>query len=126
VYVYYRIKNVIDARTKDFMDVDVKQYKKELKRSPVNLDALGSIDPSKSACLKRFEPAKRGSNCLFAKQSKLWGSLPWDSSMSIEENVKNNMVTLEVFTEAGRGLHLDGFLFEVRFFTLCERKWNIS
>jgi hypothetical protein len=117
VYVIYlRFKVALDARSKkSFSEPDIQAFRRSLHHSPVDISALRGCDPSRMPCLTRFDVVKRSSNCLFAKQSKLWASTDWNYEKTIEENVEENMVALQVFTEAGKGLHLDGFLFEARF-----------
>jgi len=61
-------------------------------------------NPTNAECLKRFYVIKKNSNCLFARNAKLWGSEDWDYGLTLEENI----------LKAGKSMHLDGFLFEVR------------
>jgi len=52
--------------------------------------------------------------CTFAKKAKIWGSKDWDPLLSLEANVEQNITSLTLFLELGKGLHLEGFVFEVR------------
>lgn len=80
-------------------------YDNELDYDPVN----------DNRTLELFSPIKRGTECPFAKGSKLWGakeviSLHVDPKTSIEEQGKDIAVALEEFTRQSKnGKSLDGF-----------------
>jgi len=44
----------------------------------------------------------------------VWGSYPWDSSISLEENISRTIPALAKFYECGREQKLDGFVIEVQ------------
>lgn len=72
-----------------------------------------SYDPENSATLEHFDVIKRASQCIFAKQSVLWGAADYDPSLSLEENVLKCVPQLIRFLVVGAILHLDGFVFKL-------------
>jgi len=71
-------------------------------------------DPTNCDALKRFEHNLKNSDCLFARSSLVWGCYPWDSSLSLEDNIAKSMPALARFYEYGREIKLDGFVFEIQ------------
>jgi len=69
--------------------------------------------------VKGFEPILRGTQCLFARAARLWGSTDWDQVRTLEQNVADSLPSLELFIEAYQSMHLDGFVFEMRGRELC-------
>jgi hypothetical protein len=67
---------------------------------------------SSAESLKRFLPISENTSCIFAKKSKLWG-YDWSPNRTLEENARDAAKLLEKFLDFGKGLHLDGFLFEI-------------
>lgn len=55
----------------------------------------------------------QGTDCLFARAAKVWGSV-WFADKTLEENAKANLEQFSHFLVLAKALHLDGFLFEVR------------
>lgn len=75
---------------------------------------LSSLAPvTREDCLKRFEPVLQGTDCLFARTAKIWGS-HWTDGKSLEENVIDNLPQFQDFLILAKALHIDGFVFEVR------------
>jgi len=71
-------------------------------------------DPTNCGALDRFGINLKNSDCLFAKKAIVWGSYPWDSNLSLEENVRKSIPALARFYECGREKKLDGFVFEIQ------------
>jgi len=71
-------------------------------------------DPTNCGSFQRFDLNLKNSDCLFAKKAIVWGSYPWDSHLSLEENVVKSIPALARFYEYGREQKLDGFVFEVQ------------
>ncbi len=56
---------------------------------------------------------KSKTHCLFARQSKVWTSRPWDASISFKDNVQLSLPAFSLFASMQKGI--DGFCFEVAF-----------
>lgn len=111
----------------EFMKTVKKSFKAECERIAMEIDLNAEIemlgyDPANMPSLSRFQPVVQQTHCYFAKKSKVWSSQPWDIDLSIEENVQKDINALELFTKAGKGYHLDGFLIEVPN-PKCEQHW---
>jgi len=72
-------------------------------------ESLG-YDPSENITLRRFAPIKLGTECPFAKASKLWGGIPGDGR-SPEEQARADAGPLREFVRrcARKNERLDGF-----------------
>jgi FPC/CPF motif-containing protein YcgG len=77
-----------------------------------------ALDYNQKNCgsLDRFESCKRASSCIFAKNSKLWGSREFDREKSLKDNILAIVPALSKFTSIieDEGVNLDGFLIELR------------
>jgi hypothetical protein len=72
-------------------------------------------DPVQSnGALERFRTVQRNSRCMFAKAAVIWGCDEWRRDLSLEDNVKASMPTLQQCLLRGEHEGLDGFLFEIR------------
>lgn len=61
-----------------------------------------------------FQILKRNTKCPFAKNSRVMNGSKWNSSLTLEDNVKNSISLLEIFNQRVEdGEDLDGFLFEI-------------
>ena len=60
------------------------------------------------------------SDCLFAKKSLIWGSDDYDTTLTIEENLRKSLQALVFFTLIGEEQHLDGFLVEIKVLSLVS------
>jgi small GTP-binding protein len=75
--------------------------------------------------LQHFAPIKNGSECPFAKSSKLWGGAPITASRDIEGQSVANVQALREFTRRVRtGDKLDGFCIELDDPTLTKETGN--
>lgn len=74
-----------------------------------------NFDPIKdNITLKRFSPIKNGTECPFAKASKIWGGVSADFNISIEEQAKANIEHLIEFTRRSKlNEKLDGYCIEL-------------
>ncbi|XP_059146594.1 uncharacterized protein LOC131934559 [Physella acuta] len=70
-------------------------------------------DAAHTTSLKNFTKIKNQSECIFARRSKLWGSIDYDMELTLEENVRRIVPTFYKFTMAFQDLNLDAFLFEL-------------
>lgn len=75
--------------------------------------SLCGYDPASTALrsLARFEPIKRGTQCVFARRAILWGSRDCDTHEHAHENVQRSLQAFLLFASLQEGV--DGFLFEV-------------
>lgn len=76
--------------------------------------SLCGYDPASTALqsLTRFEPLKRGTQCVFARRAILWGSRDCDNHAApAHENVQRSLQAFCLFASLQEGV--DGFLFEV-------------
>ena len=48
---------------------------------------LRSYDPENCVTLDHFKPVQSGTECVFAKQAKLWGGREYDSTLTLEDNI---------------------------------------
>ena len=72
-------------------------------------------DPEGCLSLQRFQPIIKGSKCIFARAARLWGSSDYDMSMTLEENVLQNVAPwLLQMLRRGERERIDGFVFEIR------------
>lgn len=69
-------------------------------------------DPVTSGALGRFEHIQNQTECIFARNSKIWGSPEWNDSLTLEQNVEFIIPSLLRFLRAARYEILDGFVFE--------------
>ncbi|XP_076451570.1 uncharacterized protein LOC143287457 [Babylonia areolata] len=70
-----------------------------------------NYDPENCTSLELFETVKYGTECVFARRAKLWGSPDWRSALSLEENVFRCVPMFLKFSMVCQELGLDGFLF---------------
>jgi len=87
---------------------------KYLRVSSKVMELVCDYDPKACLSLKRFEPVMKGSRCLFAKASNVWGSRDYFEGETLESNVKRSIPTLLQMLLRGEEEHIDGFLFEIR------------
>lgn len=75
--------------------------------------SLCGYDPASTALrsLTRFDPIKRGTQCVFARRAILWGSCDCDTNAHVPENVQRSLQAFLLFASLQEGV--DGFLFEV-------------
>lgn len=94
-------------------------YRQSLKDKSKEIDedldvvSLLGYDPASNSTISNFQPIQQKTHCLFAKSAKVWSSKEYDYNLTLEENVKENLESLTLFTRYAKGLHLDGFLFEI-------------
>jgi len=124
--ILFIIKKGIDLRIKELnshkLDLTGKTYRNHLKEKQLlfsqfsHEDITHEIGHDVLSCgsLNRFRVIMDSSQCTFAKKAKIWGCKDWDPQLSLEENVAQNIMALTMFLELGKGLHLEGFVFEVR------------
>ena len=77
---------------------------------------LGYEPTSKTAgsTLGHFQPIRQGTECPFAKASKLWGGRPDVATLTLEDQAKANVEALIEFTRRSNvGENLDGFCMEL-------------
>ena len=48
---------------------------------------LQLYDPENCIILDHFKPVQNGTECVFAKQAKLWGGREYDSTLTLEDNI---------------------------------------
>lgn len=48
---------------------------------------LQVYDPENCVTLDHFKPVQTGTECVFAKQAKLWGGREYDSTLTLEDNI---------------------------------------
>ena len=48
---------------------------------------LRLYDPENCVTLDHFKPVQSGTECVFAKQAKLWGGREYDSALTLEDNI---------------------------------------
>eukprot|EP00743_Colponemidia_sp_Colp-15_P011961 GILK01013474.1.p1 GENE.GILK01013474.1~~GILK01013474.1.p1 ORF type:complete len:321 (-),score=30.08 GILK01013474.1:265-1227(-) len=80
------------------------------KSTVMHLCGYNPSDPSLRS-LSNFDIIKTSTECLFARQAKLWGSSDWNPSCSVAQNVSSWLHAFTLFGAIQRGL--DGFLVEV-------------
>lgn len=91
-----------------------------LKVSSKVMDLVCNFDPIQTNSIKKFQPIIKGSKCLFAKSSKIWGNANYiddkDSGVkeTLESNVKRTVPMLLQMLLRGENESIDGFLFEIR------------
>eukprot|EP01124_Arcella_intermedia_P001110 TRINITY_DN10600_c0_g1_i1.p1 TRINITY_DN10600_c0_g1~~TRINITY_DN10600_c0_g1_i1.p1 ORF type:complete len:320 (-),score=43.87 TRINITY_DN10600_c0_g1_i1:38-997(-) len=71
-------------------------------------------DPVHCPALERIQSNIANSECTFAKKSKIWGSYPWDNTLTLEQNIQKSIPAVARFYDCGEENKLDGFLFEVQ------------
>jgi len=83
----------------------------KMERGNIELD----YDPTANLTLKHFDSVKANSKCLFAKQSRLWGSKSFCSTMTLEENMLASLPAMMKFVTLADSpdSRLDGFVVEV-------------
>ncbi|XP_071110306.1 uncharacterized protein [Haliotis cracherodii] len=72
-----------------------------------------TYDAEDADSVLNFNPIKQNTECIFAKQAKVWGCTGWNSSLSLEENVYRSLPTLLKFSMVCEELGLDMFLIEL-------------
>ena len=60
-----------------------------------------------------FEPIRRGTHCLYAITSRLWGSPSYDEAMGFEENMDRVLEDMCDFLDVAREQRLDGYVLEL-------------
>jgi hypothetical protein len=63
--------------------------------------------------VRNFEPIRRGTHCLYAATSRLWGSPPYDEAISFEENIDRVLQDMCDFLDVAREQRLDGYVLEL-------------
>mmetsp|Transcript_24289 Transcript_24289/g.31627 ORF Transcript_24289/g.31627 Transcript_24289/m.31627 type:complete len:329 (+) Transcript_24289:130-1116(+) len=77
-------------------------------------------DPQNCISIQRFQPVLKGSRCLFAKSSKIWGSRDYLENETLESNVQRSVPMLLQMLLRGEDEGIDGFLFEIRSSSTCS------
>ncbi|XP_077998624.1 uncharacterized protein LOC144451610 [Glandiceps talaboti] len=72
-----------------------------------------SYDPMCTKAIVNFQTIKMNTECIFAKNSKLWGSCDYNEQLSLEENVKRSIPMFMKFSAICAMKGLDGFVFEL-------------
>lgn len=101
-----------DEETEETLTARFRSWIKSQPRLCFNCDELG-YNPRTANSVQHFRPVVMGTNCLFAKSSKLCGSKDWDPKLTLEENVKASLVALTAFLKVALSAHYDGFVFEI-------------
>lgn len=101
-----------DDDEEETLSLRFRSWIKSQPRLKFNCDELG-YNPRTSAAVQHFRPIVMGTNCLFAKNSKLCGAKDWDPSLSLEDNVKASIPGLTAFLKVALSAHYDGFVFEI-------------
>eukprot|EP01137_Pigoraptor_chileana_P005293 Opistho-2@48175 len=68
--------------------------------------------PDDNEMLRRFHIIKQNTHCIFAKRARAWSAPVYDSSLSLETNIKRAAATLVDFVRRGEEMSLDGFVIE--------------
>lgn len=63
--------------------------------------------------VRNFDPIRRGTHCLYATTSRLWGAPPYNKAMSFEENIDHVLENMCDFLDIAREQRLDGYLLEL-------------
>jgi len=118
-----QLEELIEEENKEEERLTEKSFRESLKREAANLDdevhtdsyleATLGYNPMDNETIDHFRPIKKKTNCLFARSAKVWGSKIWDDQLSLEDNVTNSLASLALFMKLAKGLHLDGFVFEI-------------
>lgn len=69
-----------------------------------------STDPSTSGLVSEFRSLTADTPCPFAKSARLWAGQPWQSDLSIEENVNRGASGMKMFARAAVLEDLDGYV----------------
>lgn len=85
----------------DFLDTSSKEY---------GMTAAYGLT---AASVYNFEPIRRGTHCLYAATSRLWGSPPYDEPISFEENMERILEDMCDFLDVAREQRLDGYVLEL-------------
>ena len=101
-----------DEDDEETLALRFRNWIKSQPRLKFNTDELG-YNPRTCGSVQHFRPVVLGTNCLFAKNSKLCGSKDWDPSLSLEDNVRASLSGLAAFLQVALSQHYDGFVFEV-------------
>lgn len=84
---------------------------KLMKKAKNDLFHYFYTDFSLADSLILFADVKNNSDCLFARKSKLWGAQKWNKDISVEDNVKTNVIpSFLIFSNFHEHLNLDGYL----------------
>lgn len=103
------------VRTRDIMSelypkVDSEQLKEQVSDGIVS---LVSYDVEDTPSLQRFETIKVQSNCVFARNARVWGSPSWTEELGLEGNIYRLLPMLLKFTVMCSSKKLDAFLVEL-------------
>jgi hypothetical protein len=80
------------------------------KRLGIQLD----YDPMNCESQLNFQLLCKKSDCLFARNARLWGSPKYSRAHTIEENISNTLPSLTKFlAQVNSGVHLDGYIIEI-------------
>ncbi|XP_019635158.1 PREDICTED: uncharacterized protein LOC109478113 [Branchiostoma belcheri] len=74
---------------------------------------LVCYDAGSCSSLQNFTSVKEGTECVFARAARLWGSADWVDRLSLEENIRRSLPMFIKFCALQFHLGLDGFLFEL-------------
>ncbi|UGQ15272.1 YqcI/YcgG family protein [Yinghuangia sp. ASG 101] len=69
--------------------------------------------PEPAPCLARFAAVARGTHCVYAPSSRLWGSPAWDPAGTAHDNLDATLPVLCDFVDRSRAEQLDGFVIEL-------------
>ena len=72
-----------------------------------------TYNAKESSCIERCAVIQSQTQCIFASNANLWGSLDWDESLSILQNVLRFLPTFLKFTLCCEQLQIDGFVVEL-------------
>lgn len=102
-----------DDEDEETLALRFRNWIKSQPRLRFNCDELG-YNPRMASSVQHFRPIVMGTNCLFAKSSKLCGSKDWNPALSLEENVAASVMAFNAFIQVALSAHYDGFVFEIR------------
>lgn len=75
--------------------------------------AVVDFSPEASAAAQHFDAVAQRTHCIFASRSKTWGGRAWDSSLSLEANIRLSLPALRRFVLAADRQAADNFVIEV-------------
>lgn len=105
--LHHLILNICDLIKVDLVEAVIRKILKanarDLKRFVKSYDPCNAVSASKLKIIQDKIP------CVYAKKSKIWGAIDWDSNLSTSANSKNIYPTLKRFSKICRYESLDVF-----------------
>ncbi|XP_070532667.1 uncharacterized protein [Ptychodera flava] len=78
-----------------------------------DMSCFVSYDAEHVLSIDNFKAIQMNTECIFARDAKLWGSCDYDDRLTLEENVKRSVPMFMKFTAVCAIKSLDGFVFEL-------------